>query len=257
METISQQFGDALLTFSPVPWDCAAFSRNCYELQLTPGQAWPDPLAVRRFMRDKAMDAVTYRSAPGCWDVARFLQAAGFFHAELQLDFIEALSDRQAPTEGPGIFRPAVAADDDAILDIAETSYPGGRYLWFHWATLELVGKRYRNWTARLLREFRELAVVIEVDGQIAGYAVGEPTTDPHRVRFTLAAVRKVGPPSRLVGHKLFASTLAYFAGRGFRLASSSLAAENMPSLNLHASLGAVFTRAVEVFQCDVRQEWF
>ena len=90
METILQQFEDTRLVFRPLPWDCAAFSRNCYELDLSLGKTWPDPVSVRSTMRQHAMHAVTCRCRSGDSDNSLFLHEVGFCFAELQLDYMLA-----------------------------------------------------------------------------------------------------------------------------------------------------------------------
>lgn len=249
MDVILQDFGDSRLAFRPLPWDAKAFSRNCYELDLSLGKIWPDPTAVRDLMRQNAMQAVTCRCRSGNVDTSRFLLALGFFHAELQLEYLLPLAGRTPPGNAQGVLRLARVEDDEQILDIAATSYPGGRFLFFRDVTMEMVGTRFRNWTAQILARHRDLALVLDLAGEVVGYFASEPTSGPKRVNLTLAASKR--GCGRLVGHELFTSALAWYAKAGFHMAGASLSANNLAVLNLYASLGAAFVKAVDFFQWD------
>ena len=161
------------------------------------------------------------------------------------------LADRQPSKHPRGQLRAARIEDDDQILDIAATSYPGSRFFGLRGMTAEMVGTRFRNWTAQLLARHRDLALVLEWDGEIVGYYASERTADAKRVNLTLAASRITRPQARLIGHELFVSGLAWYAKAGFNLAGASLSANNLAALNLYASLGAVFIKAVEFYLWD------
>jgi len=251
MNEISYSGGDTSFTFTPVPWDCKAFARDCYELKLSLGGDRPQPAAVQAAMRQAGMDVVTCRRGADDFEAARYLRSLGFFHAELQLDYLLALAGRALPPAGPALVRPARPDDDEAMLQIAATRFPGGRFRHWTGVTAEMIGVRYRNWVAQILERHRDLALVLETDGRVLGFFASEPTTDPKRVNLTLGAVAQAAP--RLLGHHLFTSALALYGQRGYTLAGASLAANNLAVLNLYASLGAAFVKAVEFFQWDAR----
>ena len=251
METISQDYGDSRLTFRPLLYDCIAFSRNCYELELGLGNTWPDPPAVRALMQQHAMHAVTCRGPAGDVNRRRFLHAVGFVFAEMQFDCTLALAGRQLPERPQGVLRPAGVADDEQILEIAATSFRVVRFYGLRGVTAEMIGTKFRNWTTKILGQQRDLAVVLELDGKIVGYFASERTADPKRVNTTLAASKSTHPRVRLVGYELFSSALAWYGQAGFTLAGATISANNLAVLNLYASLGAGFVRAVEFYQWD------
>jgi hypothetical protein len=229
------------------PWDSRAFGRRCYELVAEDGWEVVDPRGLLSFLAGHGAGTVTCRlsTPPGPPAAARaLLRAAGFFQADLQLEYVLSLAGREAPPGLPGDLRPAGDGDRETILDIAARAFAAFRFADIPGVTQDMVGRRYRDWCSQILTRHPGLAHVLVHEGELAGFFAAEPKGRPGHLNLTLAAVN---PACRGVpGYALFAKALAAYSRAGWRTAGAALSAENLSVLNLYASLEAKFVRAVQ-----------
>jgi hypothetical protein len=245
----------AELRFALLPWDVRAFGRQCAEMTIAAGPADAEAArvaaAVARFMRDAGLQTVTYRQPGRDRTHRELVRAAGFHHAELQLELAVRLAGRGAAEPGT-VLRRAAPADRAAIAAITRGAFLQTRFHDIPGATAAQIGDRFVRWLDQMWAAAPDLCLVMEVDGVVQGLFASQPTGQPGEIYLALAATAPGAPLG--FGAYLYRAALAEYARLGWARASTVVDAANVAVLSLWTGLGARLLRAKDVFLWNVER---
>lgn len=211
----------------PVPWDRAAFGRDCYELA--------------------GAEAATLAAAltqPGHYTVKvdpladkRALHAAGFYYCDTLIEpwCVPERLVRHDDAATALDFAPALAP----LAAICDGAFVHGRFHRDFNLEPACADRRYGNWLAQLHGEGRVIGLthagtpagfIAHVDGALVLHALGAQWRGRGLAKFWWSAA----------GRHLFA--------QGCREIRSSISAANLAVLNLYASLGFRFRQPLDVY---------
>jgi len=214
-------------TFSPVPWDRAAFALDCYEIKepsdavlakaaMTAGHftVKVDPLSDKSLLHKHGFYYTDTLLEPRCTQ-QKFV---AYPHSQVTLDLQAALED---------------------VLPMCDNSFVYGRFHRDFNLSPGKADQRYRQWLSQLHQQHGVLGLLYE--HELAGFIACQNDM------LCLHAVA-----SHFRGHGLakylWSAACLHLFEHGAREIRSSVSAANLAVVNLYASLGFNFGHAVDVY---------
>jgi GNAT superfamily N-acetyltransferase len=209
-----------------VPWDSAALGCECYEL----ASAAPDDLAQAR-----AAGHYTVRVDPLA--DKRALDELGFYYCDTLIEpFCPVREFKPQPHSAAGIRRDNALAP---LLAICRSAFRHDRFHRDFNVERARADRRYENWLTTLHGSGKVYGLTWE--NELAGFIAHEGG------KLVLHALGEKHRGRGLARH-LWSAVCADLARGGQEELTSSISATNLAALNLYASLGFRFRKAVDLY---------
>lgn len=250
-----QMDGAALwLTASIVPWDTESFGVRVAQVQDIEVRerraAEREMLRLADWLADHNVELAACRLHNAKLLESAALEGVGFRFIEMvysmQIDprSLELGGSSQVDLQ----WLPASEADRTEIQQLASEAFATGRWNMDWSVGQKLGGRRYADWVGRSMADPRHEVQRAIVDGQTAGLFITEAQEDAS-VYWHLTAVSPQWQ-GKGVGKAMWTSMLHRHASDGAKLVHTTIAARNIPVLNLYARLGWRF------MDCQMSYHW-
>ncbi|HOM12121.1 MAG TPA: GNAT family N-acetyltransferase [Rubrivivax sp.] len=230
------------LRASLVPWDTESFGIPVAQVERiqvrAPRQAEADLRPLADWLAQHGIRLVSCRLDHGCLRESFVLEAVGFRFVEMvyamQIDIDrESVSAAAVPSLH---WRMASQEDLSSLGRIAASAFVTGRWT-VDWRVGEgLAGKRYADWVGRSLHDPRHEVLVAVYDDEIAGFFIVEVKHDGSAYWHLTAVAPEFR--GRGVGRAMWQTMVGRHAAAGLRSVGTTIAARNIPVVNLYAKLG-------------------
>lgn len=230
------------LSASLVPWDTESFGIRVAQVdRIQVGefrQAEADLRPLRDWLAHHGMQLASCRLNHGCLRESFVLEAIGFRFVEMVYAMeIDVGPEFAAAADAPGLHWRMASQEDLALLShIAASAFVTGRWTVDWRVGEELAGKRYADWVRRSLHNPRHDVLVAVYDGEIAGFFVVEVKQQGSAYWHLTAVAPEFR--GRGVGRAMWRSMVGRHAMAGLSCVRTTIAARNLPVVNLYAKLG-------------------
>jgi len=232
------------LRASLVPWDTESFGVRVAQidhLRVAAGseaQAFADGSTLTAWLHEHAIRVASARLPESALRESFLLERLGFRFVEMVYAMrTEVLTaDSASPPSLSLRWEPATQADLPILQRIAAAAFVTGRWQ-VDWRVGEaLSGRRYADWVRRSLSDPHHRVVKALLDGEVAGFFITEARADGS-VFWHLTAV-DAAFRGRGVGRAMWQSMAALNAAEGATRLQTTIAARNLPVVNMYARLG-------------------
>lgn len=238
-----------------VPWDTESFGVQVAQINSVevrdPNQASIDLGVLTDWLAQSQIRLASCRLQSSKLRESFLLEMIGFRFVEMVYSMhleIQPLSGLKSGESGRLKWTAATPDDLSELTRIAAISFTTGRWN-VDWRVGErLAGRRYADWVERSLRDNRHEVLKAIIGDRIAGFFVAETRADGS-VYWHLTAVAPEFQ-GHGVGREMWESMALRHASAGQRRVETTIAARNIPVINLYAKLGWRF------MDCHMTLHW-
>lgn len=242
------------LSASLVPWDTESFGVPVAQIVhievRDPSQAAADVRPLGDWLVRHGVRLASCRLDHSCVRESFLLESIGFRFVEMvyamQKDIRVERTD--VPDRLGMRWDVALPGDLSELRRVAAAAFVTGRWNVDWRVGEELAGRRYADWVGRSLLDPRHEVLKAVIEDQLAGFFVVESKPDLSAYWHLTAVAPEF--QGRGVGRAMWQSMVRRHAAAGVEFARTTIAARNLPVVNLYAKLGWSY------MECQMTLHW-
>lgn len=228
------------LTARLLDWDTESLGAPVAQvdhIELRGAPASADTAAVHDWLAANRVALASCRLPEARLRESFFLEAAGFRFVEMVYGMRLALPTGTAAVDAPDVcWEPARPQDLPALTAVASAAFQTGRWHVDPRIGAAASGRRYAHWVGRSLAGGPQQVLLVRDGAAVAGFFIVEDLDDGSSY-WHLTAVSP-SHQGRGWGRRLWASMIRRHAADGRHSVRTTIAARNLPVVNLYAALG-------------------